>query len=164
MAHPMSLCHFLAITSAMDSGYISAVAALVGSVIGGLTSLAASWVSQNTQARTQQLIGDKSRRQELYKAFIEEAAKLYADALVSEKLEVAKLVGLYAMASRMRILSAPAVFDKADKVIQAIVDTYSEPNRAIDDLRGAIHSHNLDPLRNFSEACREDLTGPGIKH
>jgi len=164
MAHPMSLFHFLAITLAMDSGYVSALAALLGSVIGGLTSLAASWVSQNTQARTQQLLGDKSRRQELYKAFIEDAVKLYGDALVSEKVEVAKIVGLYAMASRMRILSSPAVFENAEKVIQSIVDTYFQPNRQLDDLRGAMHSHKLDPLRDFSEACREDLMGPAIKH
>ena len=148
----------------MDGAYISAVAALVGSVIGGLTSLAASWVSQNAQARTQQLLGDKSRRQELYKAFVEEAAKLYGDALVNDKVEVAKIVGLYAMASRMRILSSPAVFENAEKVIQDIVNTYFQPNRAVDDLRGALHSHKLDPLRDFSEACREDLTGHGFRH
>ena len=67
----------------MDTAYISAIAALSGSIIGGLTSLAASWVSQNAQARTQMLLESKSRRQELYKAFIEEAAKLYGDALIS---------------------------------------------------------------------------------
>jgi len=148
----------------MDGAYVSAVAALVGSVIGGLTSLAASWVSQNAQARTQQLLGDKSRRQELYKEFVEQAARLYGDSLVNDKVEVAKIIGLYAMASRMRILSSPAVFETAEKVIQNIVDTYFEPNRAIDDLRGAMHSHKLDPLRDFSEACREDLTWRGFKY
>ena len=35
----------------MDPAYISAIAALAGSAIGGLTSLAASWLSQNVQAR-----------------------------------------------------------------------------------------------------------------
>ena len=91
----------------MDTAYISAIAALSGSIIGGLTSLAASWVSQNTQARTQMLLESKSRRQELYKAFIEEASKLYGDALVTDSAQdnadVSKFAGLYVMLSRMRL-------------------------------------------------------------
>jgi hypothetical protein len=83
----------------VDPTYASAIAALLGSIIGGLTSLGASWVSQNAQARVQQLLGDKGRRQELYKVFVEEAAKLYGDALVSTNLDVSKVIGLYAMAS-----------------------------------------------------------------
>jgi hypothetical protein len=34
----------------MDSAYFSAFAALTGSVIGGLTSLATSWLTEHTQA------------------------------------------------------------------------------------------------------------------
>jgi hypothetical protein len=93
----------------MDPAYISAIAALAGSAIGGLTSLAASWLSQNVQARTQQYVQDKARREELYKTFIEEASRLYADALATDKTEVANFVRLYAMVSRMRVLSTPAV-------------------------------------------------------
>ncbi len=108
----------------MDPGYISAVAALSGSVIGGLTSLAASWLSQNVQARTQQLVADKTRRQELYKLFIEEASRFYGEALLTDKAEISKFVDLDAMVSRMRILSTPAVIEAADAVIRMILDTY----------------------------------------
>src|SRR5262245_2202064 len=113
----------------MDSAYISAIAALAGSVIGGLTSLAASWISPSVQARMQQAIGEKSRRQELYKMFIEEASRLYADALISDKAEVSNMIGLYAMTSRMRVLSSDAVVESAENVIHAIVDTYFKPNK-----------------------------------
>jgi hypothetical protein len=142
----------------VEPGYASAIAALLGSIIGGLTSLGASWVSQNAQARAQQLLGDKGRRQELYKIFIEEAAKLYGDALVSTKLDVSQVIGLYAMASRMRVLSSELVFEQADKVIQVIVDTYLEPNRTVEDLHRAMRRQELDLFRSFSDACREDLT------
>lgn len=141
----------------MDTAYVSALAALSGSVIGGLTSLAASWLTQNVQARTQQLIEDKSRRQKLYKSFVEEASRLYGDALVSDRAEVANLVGLYAMVSRMRILSSSRVVQSAEKVVGAIVETYFSPNKSLRDLRGAINSDDMDLLRHFSEACREDL-------
>jgi hypothetical protein len=144
----------------MDAAYISALAALSGSIIGGLTSLGASWVSQNAQARTQQLLGDKNRRQELYKAFIEEALKLYGDALVGDDAQVSKFVGLYVMLSRMRVLSSQPVIDNAEKVIHAIAETYFEPNRTLRDLHGK--GDKIDILRHFSEACREDLRRRGV--
>jgi hypothetical protein len=141
----------------MDTAYISAVAALSGSVIGGLTSLAASWLSQNFQARTQQLVDDKIRRQKLYKSFIEEASRIYGDALVTDKAEVANLVGLYAMVSRMRILASPLVVERADQVMRMIVDTYFSPNKTLRELRETMSSDRMDPMREFSEACRQDL-------
>ena len=141
----------------MDPGYISAIAALAGSAIGGLTSLAASWLSQNVQARAQQYVQDKARREELYKTFIEEASRLYADALATDKTEVANFVRLYAMVSRMRVLSTPAVIQSAEAIVRVIVDTYFEPNMTFRELHDAIRSDRIDVMRTFSEAARDDL-------
>jgi hypothetical protein len=55
----------------MDTTIISALAALAGAVMGGLTTVLASWVMQKTQVRAQWLTQDKLRRQEVYKEFIE---------------------------------------------------------------------------------------------
>jgi hypothetical protein len=153
----------------MDPAYISAIAALSGSIIGGLTSLGASWVSHNAQARTQLLLESKSRRQELYRAFIEEASKLYGDALVTDSADnadVSKFVSLYAMLGRMRILSSQAVIENAEKIIEVIAIEYVEPNRTLREMFGKgpeldMKSHELDIIRHFSEACREDLRGRG---
>jgi hypothetical protein len=143
----------------VDTAYISALAALAGSVIGGLTSLGASWLSQNAQARAQQSLEDKTRRQELYQAFTEEAMKLYGEALVSDDAEVSKFVKLYAMLNRMRVLSSPQVIETAEKVIHLIAETYFGPNLTLRDLRG--RGGEVDILRRFSEACREDLKTRG---
>jgi hypothetical protein len=59
----------------MDAAYVSAFAALGGALIGGLTSFATSWITQQTQARAQQLEHKLTRREELYKDFIEEASR-----------------------------------------------------------------------------------------
>src|ERR1700759_674880 len=67
----------------MNAAYVSAFAALAGSLIGGLTIFAAAWVTQRQQANVQWLLQEKTRRQELYQQFIEEASKLYVDALIS---------------------------------------------------------------------------------
>ncbi len=50
----------------MDSAYFSAFAALGGSVIGGLTSLATSWLIQHTQLRAQRYAQNIGRRETLY--------------------------------------------------------------------------------------------------
>src|SRR5271165_6143595 len=76
----------------MNAGYISAFAALAGSLIGGLTTFAAAWITQRQQANVQWLLQEKTRRQELYQQFIEEASKLYVDALIHDQAEIPPLV------------------------------------------------------------------------
>jgi len=141
----------------MDSTYIAAVAALAGSAIGGLTSLASAWLTQDRQVRAQWVAKDKSERQELYKQFIEEASRLYADALTHNQSEVSSLVSVYTLISRMRVLSSDAIVEKAEEVARMIIDTFSLPNKTFTELRQMIDSHTMDPLREFSEACGEEL-------
>jgi hypothetical protein len=57
----------------MNPSVISALAALVGAAIGGLTSVLANWLSQRTQVRAEWRAHDRIRRQDLYKDFIDEA-------------------------------------------------------------------------------------------
>jgi hypothetical protein len=145
----------------MESAYFSAFAALVGSMIGGLTSLTASWLTQHVQYTAQQRASDLSRRQDLYKTFIEEAARCYADAFVHDTADVANLVNLYALASRMRVLSSPEIIASADRVIRVIIETYLAPNRTFHDVKDILDNEAMNPLRDFSNACREELQRRG---
>ena len=141
----------------MDTASISAFAALRGALIGGLTSFAASWVTQQTQTRAQQVAHRLTRREDLYKDFIEEASKLYADSLVDDTPNVSQLITLYAMISKMRALSPTPVVENADKVARIIVNTYLVANKTFPELRDMVNSGAMDPLRDFSEACREEF-------
>ena len=143
----------------MESSYLPAVAALAGSAIGGLTSFASAWLTQNRQDRARRLSQDKTRRQKLYKQFIDEASKLYADAIVHDEVEVSALVSVFALVSRMRVLSSSAVVEKAEAVNRMIVDTNFEPNKTFPELRDLLKTHPIDPLRAFSEECRAELQG-----
>ena len=138
----------------MDASIVTAVAALTGAAIGGFTSVLASWLTQHAQAKAQRLQQDQLRRQEIYKEFIKDAAKLYIDALQSDKADVSALMGLYAEVSRMRVLSTKTVVDSADQILKTIINSYLEPNKTFPELRQMAHSGLIDPLRNFSEACR----------
>ena len=140
----------------MNPAYLPAVAALAGSAIGGLTSLASAWLTQHHQDRANHLSRDKARRRKVYKQFIDEGSKLYAEALVHD-LEISALVSVYALVSRMRVLSSPAVIRKAEAVVRMIVETYLAPNRTSPELQELLSSHAIDPLRAFSEECRAEL-------
>jgi hypothetical protein len=141
----------------MDSAYVPTLAAFGSSAVGGLTSLAATWLTQRRKDSARRLTQEKTRRQKLYKQFIDEASKLYADALVHDKSEVSALVGMYALIGRMRILSSDAVIAKAEAVARMIIDTYFSPNKTFPELRQLMDNHPMDPLREFSEVCREEL-------
>ena len=141
----------------MNAGYISAFAALAGSLIGGLTTFAAAWVTQRQQANVQWLLQEKTRRQELYQQFIEEASKLYVDALIHDQAAIPPLVSLYASINKMRVVSNPGIAERADKLVRMIVDTYVLPNKTLPELRAMMESGALDLLREFSEACGDEL-------
>jgi hypothetical protein len=141
----------------MSSAYLPALAALAGSAIGGLTSLASAWLTQNRQDRAKRILHDKGRRQKLYKQFIDEASKLYADALAHNEAEVAALVSVYALISRMRVLSSSAVVEAAEAVVRMIVETYFAPNKTFREVRKLVNSDGIDSLRAFSEECRTEM-------
>jgi len=142
----------------MDTAYLSALAALAGSAVGGLTSLTASLLMQRAQFNAQQRTHYIGRRGDLYQDFIEEASKSYADAIEHDVADVPKLVRLYSLVSRMRVLSSQVVINEADMVVRRIAETYRSPNKSIPDIVAHDpHSEVPDPLRAFSNACRDEL-------
>ena len=65
-------------------------------------------------------------------------------------------MALYAQVSKMRVLSSASVIDRADEMLKKITNTYLEPNKALPELSEMANSGLIDPLRNFSEACRAE--------
>ena len=141
----------------MDTAYISAFAALAGSAIGGLTSFATSWTTQHAQARAQRLAAEREARAALFGRFLEEAAKMYSDALQSRRDDITGLVGIYALTNRIRLMSSPQVVEAADSICRIIIDRYLAPNITMEEMRANWIERHVDPLRDFSEACREEL-------
>jgi len=141
----------------MDAGYITALAALGGAALGGFTSFATSWTTQRVQMNAERAASSKSRRQKLYNAFIDDAAKMYGDALIHDKLELSGLIELHAIVSRMRVFSSAAVIENAISVVRVITETYSQPNKSPLEIEEMIENGTIDLLRGFSEACRQEF-------
>ena len=142
----------------MDTAYVSAISALAGSVIGGLTSGYTTWLTQRSQARAGMVAHDLARREDLIRDFILAASKTYGDAIMNNEPKMPELIDLYAMVSRMRVLGMTNATACADIVMRSIVDTYFTPNRTLADLRELTRTgKGIDPLKDFSEAAREEL-------
>ena len=142
----------------MNVAYVSALSALAGSVVGGLTSGSTTWLGLPAQARAGQLAREMSRRDDLYKNFIVAASKAYGDALLSSEPQIPELVALSALISRMRVLSLPRTVESSEKIMEATISAYFAPNKTIRELHDLMKSQvGIDPLKDFSEAAREEL-------
>ena len=142
----------------MDVAYISALAALAGSIVGGMTSGVTTWLNQRSQTRAAHLDHELARRQDLYRDFVVEASKAYGEALFSNEPQIPELIALYAMISRMRLQSPPQTIACAEKIMRATIDTYFAPSKTIRELHELAQSGSgIDLLKDFSEVAREEL-------
>jgi hypothetical protein len=141
----------------MEAAYISAFAALAGTAIGGLASFATSWVTQQAQTRAQRIAAEKDARAALFGRFLDEAAKLYSDALQNRRDDVTALMGIYGLTNRIRLISSQEVVEAANTVVRIIVDAYLAPNMTMAQMRENWVGRHIDPLRDFAEACRKEL-------
>ncbi len=142
----------------MDVAYLSALSALAGSVVGGLTTGLSTWITQSVSAKASLLSGHLARREELFREYIISASKVYGEALTSSEAKIPELVDLYALLSRMRVLSQPETVAAAERVMTLIVDTFQEPNKSFKELHDMVVSDKkIDPLKDFSTAARREI-------
>ena len=145
-----------AMDPAIQSASITALAAIMGSLVGGLASFATTFFTQRYQARRDLLSRDAANREELYSQFIKEAANLYADSLGRTLENPASLIGMYSLVGRIRLIGTDKVLLAAEKIADSIVDSYSRPPTTFVDVYKLAREGHLDPLKEFTEACREE--------
>jgi len=111
----------------MDSSIVTALAALMGSLIGGFTSFATTWLSQRQSAKAQWLRDEVSKRETLYQDFIDEAAQRLADAIENSITDRSQIVRFYALFHRIRLVSSAEVTQAAEKVLEIAIKLYNAP-------------------------------------
>jgi hypothetical protein len=135
---------------------ISALAAIFGSLAGGLASSVSTWISQRHQDRRDLVTRRLFHREQLYSDFISESARALADAAGHNFQDLNRLVPTYAALSRIRVSSSADVLVSAERVVDRIVTIYSEPNLTPEEIPSRF-AHHDDPLLEFSGICRREL-------
>jgi len=141
----------------MDSSFVTATAAALGSLVGATVSIITTWITQRTQAARAQREGERREREDLYGEFIMEASRLTVEAL-SHSLEQAEtLAKLYGILARIRLVAADPVLAAAEMCSRRIVDFYAGPNWTVEQIRTSFERERLDPIKDFSTAARMEL-------
>ena len=151
----------------MDAAVLSALSAVLGSIVGGAGSVTTAWLTQSTQGRRESMRASLDRREMLYSDFIRQCSDLALDALMHSSVQKAELlVNLYALENRIRLTSSERVVDAARTAIREVLALYLAPSVAPEQLQEAALHLKEDPLKAFSEACREELARleAGVRH
>jgi hypothetical protein len=141
----------------METSIITALAAAGGSVVGAAASVITTWINQRTQTLRELSQAKLREREALYGEFITEASRLAVDALSHSLDDPDKLVIVYGIIGRIRLVSNEAVLAEAEKCCRRIIDLYAQPNMTVEQIRASLDSEDLDLLRAFSSACRAEL-------
>jgi len=142
----------------VEGPIIVACAALGGSLVGACSSIAATFMGQRLQARWARLRAEMEEREKLYGVFVEEAIHLFADSIRQSAIDPGKIMRLYSKVARIRLTSSDRVLHAAEEVGRRLMAAYEWPpgNPAEVLARYANGDESLDPLREFTEACREE--------
>ncbi len=144
----------------MNSTVVTATAAALGSLVGAAASIATTWITQRTQTIRADSEWKLRQRESLYKKFITEASRLAVDALAHSLEGTDKLMALYGILSCIRLMSGEEVVRQGEACCRRIIKLYGRPNLTTDQIRAAAEAHGLDdidPLKDFSTACRNEL-------
>jgi hypothetical protein len=143
----------------MDAPTLSAVSALLGSVVGASASVATTWIGQKYSGRQERARENAHKRELLYAEFIGEAVRLQIDSL-ERKLDSAKtVVTIFSALNRIRLVAGDEVVRYAEKCVDEIIESYFSPNLTVAELHDRHPWRERDPLREFSVACRREMAG-----
>jgi hypothetical protein len=141
----------------MDAPLFTALAAAGGSIVGAAASVSTTWINQHKQSVRELTQASHRERGTLYGEFITEASRLAVDAASHSLERLEKLVTLYGILGRIRLIASEEVLAEAEACCQRIVELYGRPNITADQIDGSFDPDKLDPLKSFSSACRAEL-------
>lgn len=140
-------------------GAIAAIAAISGSVVGAMSSLATTFINQRFQARRERLNKELANREELYATFIEEAIPLFVASIKTTEIDPSTMLKLYSLVGRIRLIASDEVLHGAEKVVADLIESYRRPITDVSEIVYRVSHDALDPMREFTQACRRERHG-----
>jgi len=144
----------------MDITLVTATAAALGSLVGGGASITTTWITQRTQRIQSHAEWKLREREATYKQFITEASRLAVEALTHSLERPDQIMTLYGVLSCIRLMSGQEVVRQGEACCRRIIEQFGKPNLTTEQLGATVAGKEvgeLDPLRGFSKACRDEL-------
>jgi hypothetical protein len=130
----------------------------VGTVIGVAATVAIAWINQKTLNQRELLREEIRTRETLYGEFIGECARLLVDAFQHTLEKPEPLLPAYALLNRIRMCASAEVLAAAERLLGRITDQYFSSNLSAQELYQLARTAKTDPLTEFGEACRAELS------
>jgi hypothetical protein len=143
----------------MDPALISAMSAVLGSLVGASGTIATAWMTQSARNKRAQTRAELQKRETLYGEFISECSKLAIDSLGHGIEKPEKMWSAYALLNRIRLSASEPVLAQADGVLRRIAEQYFSPNVSIEEFRTIALSREADPLKSLVKRA-----APNSKH
>ena len=141
----------------MDAPIASALAAVLGSLVGGSASIGTAWITQNTLTKHKRIGAEIRHRETLYSDFIHESSRLVVDSFGHTLQTPETLLSAYELINRIRLSASDAVLAEAENVLREITELYFSPNLSVAEIHELVRSATADPVKRFAEACRDEL-------
>jgi hypothetical protein len=141
----------------MDTAFITAMSGVLGSLVGGSATVAATWVTQRTLSKRELLRADIRRREALYGEFISECSARIIESFERTLEKPETLLHVYELLNRIRLCASDAVLAQAEATLRFITEQYFSPNLSVEEMRKLVRTGASDPLKAFGEACRVEL-------
>ncbi len=103
---------------------MSTMSALTGTVIGGVTTFASSWLTSATQFRVQRSAEQKGKREDLYGRFLDEAMRL---TLLAGEAGPDEFVVIRSMHMRILLVGNDEVVTLGERVIAGLENAVTSP-------------------------------------
>ena len=139
------------------STLIPALAALCGSLVGGVTSFASTYFDHRHQGRRERLLTELTKREALYGQFVDEAVAMYVDSLDRTLDQPARVIGLFATIARIRLIGSPEVLEVAENVGRDVLASYGSPRMTAEEFLRSREGAAFEPFKAFTLACRKEL-------
>ena len=130
----------------MDPALLSALSAILGSLVGGSASVGTAWVAQKAQTMRERMMTEVQKRESLYGEFIAECSKLLIDGMGNALDTPSRLLDVYAIENRIRLSSTDEVLAAAEQSIKRVVKLYLEPVMTADAIRERALAYTSDQL------------------
>jgi hypothetical protein len=142
--------------SSLGPTLVTAIAAVAGTLLGGVTSFLTNYVTVRRQGHAERVLRDLERREDLYSKFNELGSNLALDALEQPVEDPRKLIGIAAVAGRIRLTASAPVLAAAEAVIDHLIATYQRPPVDLREVMRTGPREFMAPLAAFTQACREE--------
>ena len=141
----------------MDTALITAMSGVLGSLVGGSATVAATWVTQRTLSKRELIRTEIRRREALYGEFISECSARILESFESTLEKPETLLHIYELLNRIRLCASDAVLAEAEATLRFIAEQYFSPNLTLEEMRKLVRTGASNPLESFGEACRVEL-------